>query len=304
MKILNKVPSKVDKTIKFILQLKDGLIIELSYINTNDGRDIICAPSQTSCNLGCKFCHITNISKKLVHRNLTSNEIVKAVGIVGTDLNLGYTSANKLYKKLYISFMGVGEPLLNLDNVLPSMDLLEDMYFNIEFAIATSMPMATNYSDLNKMIEFIKIMRSDVKLHLSLHYTNQGQRMKWMPAASNIGESMFLLNKYQQATGNKAEVHYTLINKVNDSNKAISDLIQLISFTDISVKFLYYNENPEIPTSPSKPSRIKEIINKVKAAGIDCKYYTPPGLDVGASCGQFFEESYLKYNSKEVKKNG
>ena len=116
MKLLEKIHSQTDNTIKYIFLTQDNLVIELSYINKNDGKYIICVPSQTSCKMKCKFCHITDATDKLINRNLTSLEIKEGIDLVYNDLNL---SSNP--QTLLISYMGCGEPLLNYKQVKDSM---------------------------------------------------------------------------------------------------------------------------------------------------------------------------------------
>ena len=123
MNLLEKIHSKTDNTIKYIVMTQDNLIIELSYINKNDGKDIICVPSQTSCKMKCKFCHITDATDKLINRNLTSQEIKESVDNIYNDLNLSLNP-----KTLLISYMGCGEPLLNYKQVKDSMLLLRIVY--------------------------------------------------------------------------------------------------------------------------------------------------------------------------------
>ena len=113
MQLLEVIRSKTDKTIKFVF-LSGNQIIEFSYINKNDGKDIICAPTQTACNLGCKFCYLSDI--KLPVRNLEPYEIVASVNFIVEKLQLHEgKNANSV---LLVSYMGCGEPLLNIANVI------------------------------------------------------------------------------------------------------------------------------------------------------------------------------------------
>ena len=185
MKLLEKIHSKVDNTIKFIFLTSDELVIELSYINKDDGKDIICVPSQTSCKMKCKFCHITDATDRLVNRNLKSKELVETVNYVYKDLELG-----KNPKVLLISYMGCGEPLLNYENIIENMRDLQNIYQDrkvplIRFAIATSIP---KFAHLNffKLTEEIYKSKLPVKIHLSLHYTIDLIRKEWMPSSLDI----------------------------------------------------------------------------------------------------------------------
>ena len=123
MKLLKVVKSEEDLTIKYIFQTESSLelktsqsVIEFSYINKNDGKNIICLPSQTMCNLGCKFCHTTDFIGKIPVRGVLSEELVEGIKYIHNDQNFKNNP-----KVLLISFMGCGEPILNVDNVINSM---------------------------------------------------------------------------------------------------------------------------------------------------------------------------------------
>ena len=139
MKFIEIVKSKLDATLKYIFKTEDNLIVECSYINKNDGKDIICIPSQTMCNLACKFCHTTDYIGKIKNRNLASYELDDCVEYIIKDLDI-----QKHNRVLLISFMGCGEPILNVDNVIETMieiKKLEKSGFSyVRFAIATSIP--------------------------------------------------------------------------------------------------------------------------------------------------------------------
>ena len=216
MKILEKIHSKTDNTIKYIFLTQDKLVIELSYINKNDGKDIICVPTQTSCKMKCKFCHITDHTDKLINRNLNSQEIKEGIDNVYNDLDLLCNP-----KVLLISYMGCGEPLINYKQVKESMLLLREEYQDIKvplirFAIATSLPDFAwiNFFELTNEIHKEKL---PVKMHLSLHYTIDSLRKDWMPNSLMIIPSLIALEYYKKITKNSVEIHYTLIDGVNDT---------------------------------------------------------------------------------------
>ncbi len=296
MELLETIKSQVDNTIKFILQTEDGLIIENSYINKNDGKDIICVPSQTSCKMRCKFCHITDSCDQIINRNLTSNEIKD-----GVDLVYNYLELNRSPKVLLVSYMGCGEPTLNPKNVIESMVLMCDEYQDIKvplirFAIATSLPEFAwlNYFEIVNQIHKNKL---PVKLHLSLHYTIDTLRKEWMPNSLKIIPSLSALDFYKKLTKNSAEIHYTLIDGVNDTEQDAILLSEFLKDKDIPIKFLFYNEKPTIEFHASSKEKLNIFKRYFDRYGIQHEYYIPPGLDVGASCGQFLMDYYIKYNS-------
>lgn len=299
IKLLDKIHSKNDSTIKYIFQLEDNLIIEMSYINKNDGKDIICVPSQTSCKLGCKFCHITDVKDKLIYRNLNSLEIKNGVDYIYDDLNL-----IKNPRTLLISYMGCGEPLLNQDDIVSSMLDLRKEYQNIKvplirYAIATSLPYFSlvNFFELSEEIYSLKL---PVKIHLSLHYTNDELRKEWIPNTAPISPSIIALEYYQKRTNNSVEIHYTLIDGVNDTEQDAVLLTEFLKNRSIPVKFLFYNEKPSMEFHASSKEKLNIFKKYFDKCEIQHEYYIPPGLDIGASCGQFLMEYYFKYNMLKI----
>ena len=296
MHILEKIHSKNDNTIKYIFRLSDGLIIEMSYINKDDGKDIICVPCQTSCKMKCRFCHITDSCETLINRNLESQEISTGVDLIYDDLNLKDNP-----RTLLISYMGCGEPLLTYKSVVESMCKLRDAYQDIHvplirFAIATSLPEFV-WGNFFNMINLICQNKLLVKIHLSLHYTIDAIRKEWMPNALPIIPSLVALEYYKKISGNSVEIHYTLIEGVNDTEQDAILLSEFLKHRDIPVKFLFYNEKPTLAFHASSQNKLSVFRRYFEKNNISHEYYIPPGLDVGASCGQFLMDYYLKYNS-------
>lgn len=297
MKLIDKIKSGVDSTIKYIFRTDSELIIEMSYINKDDGKDIICVPTQTSCKMKCKFCHITDFTDQLRNRNLLAEEIVNGVNFIFYDLELFKTK-----RVLLVSYMGCGEPLLNYKEVIRSMELMQKHYKGliplVRFGIATSLPEHSqeNFFLLSKLIYKKKL---PVKIHLSLHYTNDGDRRQWMPNSAEILPSIIALEYYKALTKNSIEIHYALIDGVNDSETDAIALTEFIKGRYMPVKFLFYNEKPTLDFHASAKDKLKIFEKHFKVYDIPFEYYIPPGLDVGASCGQFLMDYYLKYNKKK-----
>lgn len=296
MKLLDKVKSKTSNVTKYIFQIETGQIMEVSYINKSDGKDIICVPTQTSCVMQCKFCHITDIQDRLVCRNLSGNDIFDAVSYIVEENNLNNNT-------LLVSYMGLGEPLLNVDHVINSMARIQAIfdysgrYDVVRFGLATSMPTYTSRA-MDTLIGYVNIFSFDLKIHFSLHYTCHTQRKNWMPKAEMLELSIYKLREYANKTYNKVEVHYALIDGVNDTQEDAERLREMLTGTGFSVKFLFFNEKPTLDAHRSNREKMKIFTDLLDDVGIESEYYIPPGLDIGASCGQFIQDSYLKYNSK------
>ena len=302
MELLEKIKSGTDNTIKYIFLTNDNLIVEFSYINKDDGKDIICVPTQTACKMKCKFCHITDECDNLINRNLEALEISDGIGFIYTNLDLKIDP-----KTLLISYMGCGEPLLNYKNVLESMRSLTYIYQDklvplIRFAIATSLPQFVQVNFF-KLTDEIYKNKYPVKIHLSLHYTKDDIRKQWMPNSLAILPSISALEFYNKLTNNSVEIHYTLIDDLNDSFEDVYELTNLLIGRGIPVKFLFYNEKPSLEFHASSVKKLELFKRSFDRHKINYEYYIPPGLDVGASCGQFLMSYYLKYNLKSERKH-
>lgn len=290
MKLHKKIKSKEDNSIKYILFTEtDNLAVESTFIDKNDGKNIICLPTQTSCLMRCKFCHITDISDQIRMRDLKSTEMTSIVKHIVQDLGLSND------KTLLISFMGCGEPLLNVRNLVNSMCAMSTCYEKIRFAIATSIPKNID-KNFDYFISSVIKHKINVKVHFSLHYTDDSQRKVWMPNAENIQKSLAYISDYKNRTNNSVEIHYTLIDGVNDTQDDISFLIEVFKNTDICIKFLRYNAKDSVDSMETPIERVKEIMDVLNKNGVKTEYYVPPGRDVGGSCGQILTYEYLEHN--------
>lgn len=264
MLALDVVKSTVDDVRKYIFNIR-GQETEFTYINKDDGKDIIVCPSQTSCKLGCTFCHLTGLDLPVL--NLTSEEICAGIETVVSAENLGP-------KPLLISFMGSGEPLCNLDAVLSACRAWASE--DVRFAISTMLP---------SYIAIAKLMTTGlpIKVHLSLHSTWSHVRQELMPACKDPRNSLLVLQAYRVMTGNPVEIHYTLIDGVNDGDSELYRLASWLKDTNITLKLLDFK-----PRDKSLPSqKAARFAERLRAMRVQVEEYNPPGSDIGSSCGQF-----------------
>jgi len=288
IKFISLDESKVDKTKKYIFELEDGNVMETTYIDNGSNKDIICVSCQTMCTLKCKFCHLTDLVGKIKVRNITAEEILEGVKHVNDDL--GLESNNR---PLLISYMGAGEPVLNVDNVVESIVLIKDYYPHSRSGLATIMP-KNSMTEFFKLAERVRKYNIEMKLHLSLHFMDETVRKEWMPNALDINPAISALDFYQKYTKNPVEIHYTLIEGQNDTEDQINQLIGLMEGKDINVKFLHYKERTAAGEKACNENRAKELVNVFADEGLQAEFYNPPGEDVGSSCGQFLLERHAK----------
>lgn len=291
LEFLETIRSQTENVTKFLFRCGlDKSIIEFSYINKGDGKDIICVPSETMCTLGCKFCHTTDYIGKLKCRTLYAQEIVDGVNYV-----YNYLKLIDAPKTLLISFMGCGEPMRNYLEIVKSMLIIRTTKkVFTRFAVATCLP-KTDWSNFFDFAYLVHKEHLQVKLHISLHYTMDQIRRHWMPAALDVIPTLSAANFYKEVTSNAVEIHYALIDGINDTEQDAILLTSLIKNKGFNVKFLFYNEKDSLKIKASPKEKISIFKKYFDRYGIESEYYVPPGLDVGASCGQFLFDYYEKF---------
>lgn len=296
-----------DLTSKSVYKNEKGYL-ELSLIQnkTDLNLDVFCAPTHYYCNLGCKMCHLTNEKYAKSMLKINPNELMDSI-----------IKTNDLYKKrgrtqnddLLLSYMGVGEPLLNLDliqNIFENENLLkkETGYKNLTYALSTMMP----NKNLEKITQYANKNNFPLKVHFSLHSPFDKERNLLIPNSNlSVRDSFELLSQYRESIKDNSEIkanlgvshyyqdpieiHYTLIKGKNDSNKHLEETMKLIDEFQIPFKILSFNPHNKL----KKSKREKEWINELELSlpNIPITLYNPPGRDVGSSCGEFTKHYYL-----------
>ena len=180
-----------DGTIKNVYKW-DNKIIEISNLFNNNNRDVVCVPTHNFCSLGCKMCHLTNnkLNKKM-------NPICFGDFIDCLLDSLKYFD-NK--ENLLISFMGVGEPQLNLElikNVFLNEDIIKKKfkYKNIGYSVSTMMP----FNNIDELINIVISNNIPLKLHFSLHSPIDEKRNELIPATKvSVKKAFELLSTYRK----------------------------------------------------------------------------------------------------------
>lgn len=270
--------STKDVVTKFIVDF-DGIPTEFTYVDNLTGKDIICVPSQTGCNLGCRFCHLTARQDQIVRQlrpAFTTAAIERVVAMKGRP------DANKT---LLTSFMGMGEPLLCVDHLASVAgnvyDQFKDTYSEVRFGAATIIPTARLIENLTNRVCASWL---PLKLHWSLHHVDDSKRHEIMPCAVGIQEGAALLTAYRDATRNPVEVHYTIFDG-NDTEECAKRLGDLMLTNSLHVKFLQFSERPDKVVGRS--ATVERFMNTIDALGVSWEAYAPPGADVQAACGEF-----------------
>ena len=264
-----------DGTIKCRFKLHDGHLVEGVLIPA-EYRMTACVSSQVGCNLGCTFC-ATGFMK--VKRNLEPYEIYDQVVL----LNRAALAHHK-QPLTNIVFMGMGEPLLNYNNVLAGIEkITSENGLHI-----SSKRITVSTAGLAKMIK--KLADDDVKfnLALSLHAADDIKRSKLMPIneANNLNDLVKALNYFFDKTGNRITFEYILFDGINESMEDAKNLVALCSKVPARVNIIEYNTIREADFHKSKEEQRERFIAYLETHRVVAKVRRSRGKDIDAACGQ------------------
>jgi len=280
-----RLASQSEAAIKAKITLKDGMQIETVLMRHKDqlrpeasGRNTVCVSCQVGCPMGCLFCATGKMGFK---RNLSSEEILEQVIFFGRYLKKENPSTS--LRVTNVTYMGMGEPFLNYDNVLASIRILNNKdYFNIG---ARSISVST--CGIVEGIEKFSKEGLQLNLAISLHAPNNELRGQLMPINKKYSlDKLFpAIDEYIKITKRKVMFEYVLIKDVNDSEECARQLAKMMSKKLYFVNLILYNA-----TGIFKPSTTKqvEVFKKIlKKEGINFVQRYRFGDDIQAACGQF-----------------
>ncbi|KMK51631.1 ribosomal RNA large subunit methyltransferase N [[Actinobacillus] muris] len=268
-----------DGTIKWAMWVGDQQI-ETVYIPEDD-RATLCVSSQVGCALACTFC---STAQQGFNRNLTVAEIIgqvwRASKIIG---NFGVTGVRPITN---VVMMGMGEPLLNMNNVIPAMEIMLD-----DFAYGLSKRRVTLSTSgvvpaLDKMREQI-----DVALAISLHAPNDELRNELIPLNKKYNIKMLIdsVNKYLEvsnANHGKVTIEYVMLNQVNDGIEHAHQLAEVLKHTPSKINLIPWNPFPQAPYAKSSNTRIDRFQKTLMEYGFTVTVRKTRGDDIDAACGQ------------------
>ena len=272
-----------DGTIKWAMQVGDQQI-ETVYIPEAD-RATLCVSSQVGCALACTFC---STAQQGFNRNLTVSEIIgqvwRASKIIG---NFGVTGVRPITN---VVMMGMGEPLLNMNNVIPAMEIMLD-----DFAYGLSKRRVT--LSTSGVVPALDMMREkiDVALAISLHAPNDELRDEIMPINKkyNIKMLMDSVHKYLEvsnANHGKVTIEYVLLDHVNDGTEHAHQLAEVLKNTPCKINLIPWNPFPEAPYGKSSNSRVDRFQKTLMEYGFTVIVRKTRGDDIDAACGQLAGE--------------
>ena len=259
----------LDGTVKFLLQLTDGQIIETVGIPTAR-RLTVCVSSQVGCAMGCDFCAT---GKGGFLRNLTCNEIVDQVLTVQEDFQERVSN---------IVFMGMGEPLHNVENVTAAVRALnEDVGIGQRSITVSTVGIPGR---IRKLAEY----DLQVTLAVSLHASNQVLREKLVPSAKHYRLEALLADcrAYVERTGRRISFEYIVLAGFNDRTEHAFELAKLLRGFQSHVNLIPYNPISEVDYQRPTPQQLQTFLQILQRQNIAASIRQSRGLDQDAACGQ------------------
>jgi 23S rRNA (adenine2503-C2)-methyltransferase len=263
-----------DGAIRYLLQLEDSNSIETVYLPEKD-RATLCLSSQVGCALDCRFCFTALLGVK---RNLTAGDMIGQV--------LGVAAARQIPRRarLNLVFMGMGEPLLNLAQVMKAVKILADPK-------GVGIPLRRITLSTAGIVPGIRDLAREPlrpKLAVSLNASHDEQRTALMPLNRKypLGELLRVCRAYPLRARERLTFEYVLLEGVNDSAADARRVAELLRGMHAKVNLIPYNPGPELPYRPSPFERVMAFQRVLTGQRIPAFIRISRGQDVCAACGQ------------------
>jgi len=272
---IHKAERSNDGTIKYSLKLYDSKLVEGVLIPSKK-RLTACISSQVGCSLSCTFCATGTLR---LERNLNYAEIYDQIFILNEEalLNFGKPLSNIVY-------MGMGEPLLNYENLLKSIELVSS-----KNGLSMSPKRITvSTAGIAKMIK--KLADDEVRFNLaiSLHSSDDKKREEIMPInkSINLEELKESIKYFFEKTGTRITYEYILFKDINDSLDDAHELVKFCKSTPCKVNLIEYNSVDNIPFQKASNNKTEKFINFLNEKNVIVNLRRSKGKDINAACGQ------------------
>jgi 23S rRNA (adenine2503-C2)-methyltransferase len=279
LKIVKKERSIIDGTIRYTFQAADKKYFFAVFLPIN-GKNSICISSQTGCLISCIFCSSGKVKKAKFVRNLTRGEILEQILQIENDIK---------DKVSNVLFMGMGEPTLNLNNVVL---VLNSLLSNKEFGIGKRHITLSSVGN----IPAIKKLADDnfgVRLALSLHSVDEKQRKKLIPNnfCFHIGDILNAGKYYLKKTKSRLTIEYILIGNINDSVTDAHRLARLLRHhellnSNVQVNLMPFNPIDGINLQVPQEKTVQRFKNILRFNRVVVNIRQVKGVDIKAACGQ------------------
>ena len=256
-----------DKSVKYLFRTEDGKEFETVYI-PDKKRNTVCVSTQSGCRMGCSFCVTARYG---YHGNLTAGEIVNQIIAIPQSENV-----------THVVFMGMGEPMDNLENVLKACKII-----TAEWGLAISARNVTvSTVGLMPAVEQF-LQNSDCNLALSLYSPFAVERKKMVPAENIYPVNIIinLIKNFPLKKKRRLSIAYVMIKNLNDSDYHLEELKSILTGSAIRVNLLPYNTVPSDQKSSSSAERMQFFKHNLIISGISASIRKSRGTDISAACG-------------------
>ena len=264
-----------DGTLKLLLSTEDNESIECVGIPT-EKRLTACLSSQVGCPMDCKFCAT---GKEGLKRSLKASEILDQILFIENEMNRKVTN---------IVFMGMGEPLLNIDDLLLSIrSINEDFQISQRRITVSTVAVPKMISKLSAK-SFQVLGNCQFTLAISLHASNQKTRETIIPSAKNYEIKNIIedCKKFVKDTGRRISFEYLLLSGVNDKLEHAYELSNLLKGFQCHVNLIQYNQIEEVEFKRTSSKNLQLFQSRLIKNGIAVSLRKSRGLDKNAACGQ------------------
>lgn len=281
-----------DGSVKFAMRLKkDGKLVE-SVLIPERGRLTQCISTQVGCAQACRFCQTGRMG---LLRNLETEEIIAQILVADLWRKQNPTHETAKYKQITnVVYMGMGEPLDNIDNVITSTHILCD-HLGLNFS-----PNKVTISTVGLLPQLEKILRSTkVAVALSLHSPYNAERSKIMPVniRHSITDVVAVLRQYSQLGLRRSfMIQYTLLRGINDSSAHAKELVALLAGVSAKINLIPLNEHEGAAYRRPDLGRVYAFQQELKNAGMVATVRLSKGRDIQAACGQLIKDKVKQQN--------
>ncbi len=269
-----------DGTVKNAVRLHDDLVVESVLIPT-DTRTTACVSSQVGCSLDCNFCATARLKRM---RNLNPDEIYDQVVAIDNESRLYYDRPLS-----NIVFMGMGEPLMNYNNVMRAIEMITSN----EGLGMSPKRITVSTSGIPKMIKKMADDEVKFKLAVSLHSAIDEIRADIMPFSKNfpLKDLRDSLEYWYRKTKSKITYEYVVWKGINDDKKSIDALVKFCKYVPCKVNLIEYNPIDDGIFQQASDEAINQYVAALENIGVVAKVRRSRGKDIDAACGQLANKS-------------
>lgn len=262
-----KVSISTDGTKKYLYRTSQNHFIESAYIPDGD-RATLCISSQAGCRMGCRFCAT---GRQGLQHSLSTNEILNQIG-----------SLPERERLTNVVFMGMGEPLDNLDNLLPALEVLTSAW---GFGWSPTRITVSTAGVASRLERFLDA--TQVHLAVSLHNPFPHERAEIMPVekAWPIREVVEILRRYDFTHQRRVSFEYIVMSGLNDSPRHIRELCRLLDGIKCRINLIRFHKIPGSPYFSPDDRAMIAFRDALTAKGIHTTIRTSRGEDIQAACG-------------------